>query len=61
MKNLPFNLGFILALLLFMASCRTQNEKSEVVNQRPNILLLIADDMGLVTLDLLVLKFKHLL
>jgi len=47
MKNLPFNLGFILALLLFMASCRTQNEKSEVVNQRPNILLLIADDMGL--------------
>jgi len=34
-------------LILILSSCQTKNEKSIIVNQQPNILLLVADDMGL--------------
>ena len=36
-----------LLILLILSSCNLQEEKSKSVNKRPNILLLVADDMGL--------------
>lgn len=36
-----------LLILLTLSSCNLQEEKSKLVDKRPNILLLVADDMGL--------------
>ena len=36
-----------LLILLILSSCNLQEEKSKLVDKRPNILLLVADDMGL--------------
>ena len=38
---------YYLIILLITISCNTKGEKTEAINQKPNILLLVADDMGL--------------
>lgn len=38
---------YYLILLLITISCNSKEEKKEAINQKLNILLLVADDMGL--------------
>jgi len=45
-KILPSICYCIIILVLVTASCKTENQGSEANNQKPNILLIVADDMG---------------
>ncbi len=47
MKKLIIVCNHLAILLVMVSSCQTKNSESEAFNQKPNILLLVADDMGL--------------
>ncbi len=46
MKKLISNFAAIIILLIITISCETNKKDSETKNQKPNILLIVADDMG---------------
>jgi arylsulfatase len=46
MKTLTSIYSYLLILLLISASCQTKKRDSETKSQKPNILLIVADDLG---------------
>ena len=45
MKKILYS--YCLIILLITISCNSKKEETETISQKPNILLLVADDMGL--------------
>lgn len=46
MRRIQYILSLVV-LIVVISSCNTQHEKSKEISKKPNILLLVADDMGL--------------
>ena len=46
MKTLITIYCYLMTLLIIAASCQTKKGESEIDSQKPNILLIVADDMG---------------